>query len=150
VPERWIRDKHPGTYFRELSNRFLGQKYINSLIGDPDPGSAIRDGKSWIRDKHPGSYFRELRKRILGWKYINSWMGIEIRDPGLKKADPGSGINYPDPQVCFFYNPKMGILGHWRSPTENSSSMKFSFFSLLFDRFGLPGSSSVKNSSFDA
>jgi hypothetical protein len=36
-----IRDEHPGTYFSELRNNFLGKKYLNSLIRDgknSDPG----------------------------------------------------------------------------------------------------------------
>jgi hypothetical protein len=49
-PDPGIRDKHPGSYFRELSNIILGFKYINSLlwirIRDPvlfHPGSGVPD-----------------------------------------------------------------------------------------------------------
>jgi hypothetical protein len=34
-----IRDEHPGTFFREFINRFLGLKYLNA---DPDPEIWIR------------------------------------------------------------------------------------------------------------
>jgi hypothetical protein len=59
-----IWNGHPGSYFQELRNNFLGYKYLNSLmrirIRDPRSGSFltlewIRDGKIRIRNKHPGS-----------------------------------------------------------------------------------------------
>ncbi len=34
-----IRDKYPGSYFRELSNIFFGLKILKSFVADPDPGS---------------------------------------------------------------------------------------------------------------
>jgi hypothetical protein len=35
-----IRDEHPGLYFRELGNNFLGKNNLNSFMdADPDPGS---------------------------------------------------------------------------------------------------------------
>jgi hypothetical protein len=64
---------------------------------------------SGIRDEQPGSYFLERRNhfwvKILkffdadpgsGWRQF----GSGIRD--AKKSDPGSGINIPDPQHCWF------------------------------------------------
>jgi hypothetical protein len=74
---------------------------------DPDPGSGpgIR-----TRDEQPRSYFRVLRNNFSGLKYLNSLM--RNRDPGWKEFgsgirdgknwDPGSGINIPDAQHCFF------------------------------------------------
>jgi hypothetical protein len=49
-------DEHP-SYFRELRNNFLGQKYLNSLmlIWIWNPGSRIRIRDPRIRDKHPAS-----------------------------------------------------------------------------------------------
>jgi hypothetical protein len=52
------RDKHIGSYFRELRNNFLGQKYLNSLSiqywvagsGMEKSRSGIRDGKIQTRD----------------------------------------------------------------------------------------------------
>jgi hypothetical protein len=68
-PGSGIRDKHIGSYFRELRNNFLGQKYLNSLsIRCFGAGSGIRDGK------------------------------IQIRDPGWKNPNPGSGIKIPEAQ----------------------------------------------------
>jgi hypothetical protein len=57
-----ILDEHPGSYFRELSNNFLGKNtylYYLMWIRNRDPDSFrpwIRDpdGKIRIRDKHPG------------------------------------------------------------------------------------------------
>jgi hypothetical protein len=34
----WIRDEHPGSYFRELRNNFFGLKHLNSLMRIRDPG----------------------------------------------------------------------------------------------------------------
>ncbi len=45
-----IRDEHPGSYFRELGNNFLGYKYCNSLMR-----IRIRAPESEILDKYPGS-----------------------------------------------------------------------------------------------
>jgi hypothetical protein len=53
-----IRDEHPGSYFRELRNNFLGQKYFNLLMRIRnlfDPGSGMEKFGPGIRDKHPGS-----------------------------------------------------------------------------------------------
>jgi hypothetical protein len=60
---------------------------------------------SGIRDEQPGSYLLELRNYVFGLKYLNSLMRIIIRDGTIrirdvKKSDPGSGINIPDPQHC--------------------------------------------------
>ncbi len=42
-PDPGSESKHPRSYFRELSNHFLGQKYLNSLlIQCCGPGSEIR------------------------------------------------------------------------------------------------------------
>jgi hypothetical protein len=53
-PKSRIRDKHLGSYFRELRTNFLGSKYLNSLsIYCYRYGSGtkmIRDGKFKIRD----------------------------------------------------------------------------------------------------
>ncbi len=49
-----IRDEQPGSYFRELKNKFFGLKYLNSLMRIRDGkkfGSGIRDGKN----SDPGS-----------------------------------------------------------------------------------------------
>jgi hypothetical protein len=88
------------------------------------PGSGIRDGRksasgSGIRDEQPGSYFFELRKHCFAFfgvkilKFFDEDPGsgmetVRIWDPGwrqfgsgirdVKKSDPGSGINIPDPQ----------------------------------------------------
>ncbi len=63
------------------------------------PGSGIgKKSGIRIRDEQPRSYFRELN-HFLGLKYLNSLM--RIRDG--KKLYPGSKINIPDPQQCFFY-----------------------------------------------
>ncbi len=45
-------------------------------------GSGIRS-----RDEQPGSYFQELRNKFFGVKILKFF-----------DADPGSGINIPDPQ----------------------------------------------------
>jgi hypothetical protein len=55
-----IRDKQPGTYFRELRKQLFGLKYLNSLMWIWDPGWKNSDPRwkiigSGIRDKHPGS-----------------------------------------------------------------------------------------------
>jgi hypothetical protein len=47
-----------------------------------------------IQDEHPGSYFRELR--------TNWWVKILKFFDADADADPGSGINIPDPQHCLF------------------------------------------------
>jgi hypothetical protein len=47
---------------------------------DPNPGFRIRV-------EQPVSYYLELRNHFFGLKYLNSLM--RIRDPGLKKSDPG-------------------------------------------------------------
>ncbi len=60
------QDKHPGSYFRELSNIFLGQKYLNASlrirIRNPGPfqtlESGIWDGKIRIQDKHQTSILK--------------------------------------------------------------------------------------------
>jgi hypothetical protein len=49
-----IRDEHPGSYFREIRNNFLGVKIIKFLDADPDPECFwpwIRVGKN----SYPGS-----------------------------------------------------------------------------------------------
>ncbi len=52
-----IREKQPGSYFRELKKQFFGLKYLNFLmwigIQNGKIGSGIK--KNRIRDKHPGS-----------------------------------------------------------------------------------------------
>jgi hypothetical protein len=51
-----IRDEHPGSYFRELRNNFLGLKYFGCGSGSRnlfEPGSGME--KIRIRDKHPGT-----------------------------------------------------------------------------------------------
>jgi hypothetical protein len=54
----WIRDEHPGSYFRELRNYFW-VKILKFLDADAaiflTPGSGIWNGKIRIRDKNPGS-----------------------------------------------------------------------------------------------
>ncbi len=55
-----IRDKQPGSYFRELIKQFYGQTYLNFLIRIRDPGwkkfeSGMKKIRSGIRYKHPGS-----------------------------------------------------------------------------------------------
>jgi hypothetical protein len=48
-----IRDKQPGSYFRELRNNFFGVKILKFSYADP--GWKILDLGSGNRDKHPGS-----------------------------------------------------------------------------------------------
>jgi hypothetical protein len=65
-----IGDEHPGSYFRELRNNFLGSKCLNSLMRirtqDPeifftlDLGSGIRDGKIRIWDLGYTSWIRNI------------------------------------------------------------------------------------------
>jgi hypothetical protein len=79
-----IQDEHPGSYFRELRNNFLGYKYLNFFlrIRIRDPESFwpwIRDEKfvSGIRNKHPGSAKLHTRivnqfKKAFLWKLFQS------------------------------------------------------------------------------
>jgi hypothetical protein len=65
---------------------------------------------SGIQDEQPGSYFLKLRIHCFGFfevkilKFFEADPGsgmetVRIRDPGCKKkSNPGSGINFPDPQ----------------------------------------------------
>jgi hypothetical protein len=51
-----IRDKQPGSYFRELRSHCFGLKYLNCLMQIRDPGwSKFGSGveKIRIQDKHP-------------------------------------------------------------------------------------------------
>ena len=75
-------------------------------IRDPGLGAFLTLGSgmgrksasgSGIRDNNPDHIFKSLETIFLiflGLKYLNSLM--RIRD--VKKSDPGSGINIPDPQ----------------------------------------------------
>jgi hypothetical protein len=52
-----IRDEHPGSYFRELRNNFLIEKYLNSFMWNWmrnlfDPGSGMEKFASGKRNKH--------------------------------------------------------------------------------------------------
>jgi hypothetical protein len=52
-----IRDEHPLSFFRELRNSFLVQKYLNSLMRIRDifdPGSGMEKFGSGILYKHSG------------------------------------------------------------------------------------------------
>jgi hypothetical protein len=63
-PWSGMRDEHPGSYFRELSNNFLGKKYLNSL-SIQSSGAGIRcffDLGSGIRDEKSGSGIRDQDK----------------------------------------------------------------------------------------
>jgi hypothetical protein len=60
TPGSGIRDEQPGSYFRELRNKFLGLKYLNSFIRIRDTGwknfgSGMEKFRFGIRDNHPGS-----------------------------------------------------------------------------------------------
>jgi hypothetical protein len=49
-----IRDEDPGSYFRELRNKFW-VKMLKLLDADQDPGSGVEKFEPGIRDKHHGS-----------------------------------------------------------------------------------------------
>jgi hypothetical protein len=50
-----IRDKQPGSYFRELKKQFLGLKYLNSLMWIRDPGWKKSDpGSGMEKSLDPG------------------------------------------------------------------------------------------------
>jgi hypothetical protein len=52
-----IRDEHPGSYFREIRNHFLGLKIHKFVDADPDPGTGIYltlDPGSGMENSDPG------------------------------------------------------------------------------------------------
>jgi hypothetical protein len=65
---------------------------------------------SGIRDEQPRSYFLELRNHFFGLKCFfdpdpgSGMETIRIRNPGWKKVGPGSEINIPDPQHCWYHD----------------------------------------------
>ncbi len=74
-----IRNEHPGSYFRELGNNFLGYNTIhkffdaNAGFGNLfDPGSGKE--KIRIRDKHPGS--ATLSVKVVGVSQHNNSLSI--------------------------------------------------------------------------
>ncbi len=103
-----ILDEHPGSYFWELRNNFLGWKYL-ILCGIRDPESfwPIRDGKIRIRDKHPGSATLDTNDSFFLFAKVLESLAEEVEevvatwslfDPGSGMEKFGSGIIIPDPQ----------------------------------------------------
>ncbi len=93
----------PTPYFLELSDKFLGKKFYNSLKTGPLFFFSIKKKKfNFVK-------FVATKKGLTTNFFHPSLLllfldpGSEIQDPGIgmgKNQDPGSGIKIPDPQHC--------------------------------------------------
>jgi hypothetical protein len=95
----------PTPYFLELSDKFLGKKFYNSLKTGP------KFFLQHLKNKITLNFlkFVATKKGVTTNFFYPSLLllfldpGFGIRDPGSgmgKNQDPGSGINIPDPQHC--------------------------------------------------
>jgi hypothetical protein len=92
----------PTPYFVELSDKFLGKKFYNSLKTGPN---------LHLKNKIIYNFVKFVaKKKGLTTSFFHPSLlllfldpGSEIRDPEWvsKNQDPGSGTNIPDPQHCF-------------------------------------------------
>jgi hypothetical protein len=87
-------------HISEFRKKFLGLKYLNSLMWIRDGKIRIRDGKNWIRDKHPGSAtLRRTMNRVdpdgseLFWK-AESGSESESQFRSSKGVAEGSGRSH--------------------------------------------------------
>jgi hypothetical protein len=96
----WIPDPNP-VFFLELSDKFLGQKFYNSLKTGPTfflqhfKNKIIFDFVKFVATK------KGLTTNLFSPLSFVAVFGSGIRDLGSgmgKNQDPGSGINIPDPQ----------------------------------------------------
>ncbi len=112
----WIRNEHPGSYFRKFKKQFFGLKYLNYLMWIRDgnssyPGSGvIRDGKSsdprsginipdpqhWQKPKNSERWFCVPLKRCTyrtldkfkGYLNPGLWQGGGRREGGAPRLRP--------------------------------------------------------------
>jgi hypothetical protein len=91
----------PTPYFLELSDKFLGKKFNNSLKTGPSfflqhlKSKIIFNFMKFVATK------KGLTTNFFSPLSFVAVFGSGIRDPGSgmgKNQDPGSGINIPDPQ----------------------------------------------------
>ncbi len=134
-----IRDKHSGSYFRELSKNFLGLKILNFALRIQDPVLFWHLDPGWekpgsgILDKHPGSATLVL---FIGFSCIFLYSSIFLFP----------ALCFPPFQVLFFFS--LLFLNLHPRPFDTSLFMPFyrpsslsfpfiflvllSFFCLLF------------------
>ena len=92
----------PTPYFVELSDKFLGKKFYNSLKTDPNFFLQLFKNKIIFNFVKFVATKKDMTK-IFFTPLICCCFGSGIRDSGAgmgKNQDPGSGINIPGPPHC--------------------------------------------------
>jgi hypothetical protein len=93
----------PNPYFLELSDKFLSEKFYNSLKTGPNFFLQNLKNKIIFNFVKFCGYKKGLTTNFFSPLSFVAVFGSGIRDPGSgmgKNQDPGSGINIPDPQHC--------------------------------------------------
>jgi hypothetical protein len=93
----------PTTYFPELSDKFLGKKFYNSLKTGQNFFLQHLKNKIIFNFVKFYDYKKRFDNNFFSPLSFVAVFGSGIRDPGSgmgKNQDPGSGINIPDPQHC--------------------------------------------------
>jgi hypothetical protein len=88
----------PKPYILELSYKFLGKKFYNSLKTGPNIFSAFQKLSNFNFVKFVATKKGMTTNFCSPLSFVEAF-GSGIQDPGwVKNQNPGSGINIPDPQ----------------------------------------------------